>query len=51
MTATAHVPAYIVSAFGLQGLATYTSKQGAVGAGAKNSQHHPATFLFEVVRY
>ncbi len=46
------VPAfYIVSAFGIQRVVKHTSIQGAVGAGAKNSKHTPATFLSEIVQY
>jgi|RhiMetdeSRZDD1v2_1073273.scaffolds.fasta_scaffold809493_4 hypothetical protein len=40
---------YIVSAFGIQRVVNHTSKQGAVGASAKNSR--PLTFLSEIVQY
>jgi hypothetical protein len=42
---------YIVSAFGIQRVVKHTSKQGAVGAGAKNGKGAPATFLSGIVQY
>jgi|RhiMetStandDraft_8_1073273.scaffolds.fasta_scaffold35687_1 hypothetical protein len=37
---------YIASAFGIQRVVKHTNNQGAVGAGAKNGKHTPATFSF-----